>query len=126
MRTAPREPVPSLPTDTMIETMVSHSALQHPRVVPYLHLEIPANVPVKLFAGPDLARGAPALQLGGKPVQIVPQEDARVLLESRERLAAPATYRIHLRIPPEGVAGHVDVTLRDNVWTAVDAHVVER
>ena len=124
-RPAVRELVPSLPSDTMIETMVSHSVLTHPRVVPFLHLEIPANVPLKLFAGPDLARGAPKLQAGGKPVQIVPREEARVVLESREDLEGPS-YRIHLRIPPEGVVGHVDVTLRDNVWTAVNAKIAER
>lgn len=109
----------------MIETMMSHVVLSHPRVVPFLHLEISSNVPLKLFAGPDLARGAPALHAAGKPVVVVAKEQARVILESRERLDR-STSRIRFQIPPEGVIGHIDVALREGVWTAVGDSVAER
>jgi hypothetical protein len=116
-----RAPLPSPPS----ETSASQLALDHPRVVPFLHLEISQNVPLKLFAGPDLAPGAAHLRAGGQPVQLVSQAEARVILASKEKLADGTSYRIHVRVPPEGAVGHVDVALRDNAWVATGASMAE-
>lgn len=120
-----RELVAPIPPPAMVEQMQAQLALDHPLVAPYLHTEIPANLPLRLAPSPDLARGAPALKVGGQPVQIVPAAEARLIFKQLERLDGPRV-RVHLEVPPEGVRGHVDLELADHVWRAVDASVVER
>jgi hypothetical protein len=120
-----RELVAPIPPPEMVEQMQAQLALDHPLVAPYLHTEIPTNLPLRLAPSPDLARGAPALKAGGQPVQLVPAAEARLIFKNREQLEGPRV-RIHLEIPPEGVRGHVDLELADHVWRAFDASVVER
>lgn len=130
---AMRDLVPPPPTEAMIEKFLFHAVLNHPRVVPFLHLEISSNLPLKVFPGADFARpgGVADAQVGGQKVHVVANEsEARVVLVKREDLPFQAgqapTVRVHVRIPPEGVSGHVDVALADNVWTATDAVLAER
>lgn len=120
-----RGPTPPLPTEAKIQQLIAQAALDHPRVQPYLHTEVPANVPLALFAGPGLAKGADKLRAGGQLVKVVGEAEARVILRGREDIG-PARVRVRLDVPQEGVTGHVDVQLADNVWRAVDASVVER
>ncbi|MBL9100728.1 MAG: hypothetical protein JNL82_07215 [Myxococcales bacterium] len=120
-----RELLAPIPPPEMVEQMQAQLALDHPLVAPYLHTELPANLPLRLAPSPDLARGAPALKAGGQPVQIVPAAEARLIFKHLEQLEGPRV-RVHLEIPPEGVRGHVDLELADHVWRAVDASVVER
>ena len=119
------EPTPPIPSAAMVEQMLAQLVLDHPRVTPYLHTEVPANVPLRVAPSPDLAQGAAALQAGGQAVRVVPAAEARVIFKGRERIEG-ARERLRFEIPAEGVAGHVDVELADNVWRAVDASVVER
>lgn len=114
------------PTEAMVQQMIAQLVLDHPRVTPFLHLEIPANAPLAVFAAPDLAAGAASLRAGGQPVRVVATaSDARLVLRGRESLG-PAKERLTFEIPAEGVSGTVDVALADHVWRAVDASVSER
>lgn len=92
---------------------------------PYLHTEVAANLPLRVAPSPDLAQGAAKLQVGGQAVRIVAAGEARVVFKGREKIG-PARERVRLEIPAEGVVGHVDLELQDNVWRAVDASVAER
>lgn len=120
-----REPTPTIPSAAMVEQMLAQHVLDHPRVVPYLHTEIAANLPLRVAPSPDLAQGATALQVGGQAVRVVAEGEARVVFKGRERLG-PARERVRFEIPAEGVVGHVDLELADNVWKALDASVAER
>lgn len=123
---AERGPTPPLPTEAMIQQMIAQLVLDHPRVSPFLHVEIAANVPLAVFPSPDLSQGADKLTAGGRPVRVVAAEgDARLIFRGRESIG-PARERLRFAIPAEGVSGHVDVELADNVWRAVDASVAER
>lgn len=116
---------PPLPSAAMVEQLLGQLVLDHPRVQPYLHSEVAGNVPLRLAASPELAQGAAGLQAGGQKVQVVGADAARFVFTGREELGA-ARERVKFEIPPEGVVGHVDLQLADNVWTAVDAAVAER
>lgn len=125
-RAEERGPTPPLPTEAMIQQMIAQRVLDHPRVSPFLHTEVAANVPLAVLPSPDLAQGAGELTAGGRPVRVVAAEgEARLIFRGRESIG-PARERLRFAIPAEGVSGHVDVELADNVWRAVDASVVER
>ncbi len=110
----------------MVQQIQAQAVLDHPRVAPYLHTEIAANVPLAVLPSPDLAEEAAALKAAGQPVRVVTSEAAaRVVFRGLEDIG-PARVRVKFEIPREGVAGHVDLQLADHVWSAVDAHVVER
>ncbi|MCB9679150.1 MAG: hypothetical protein H6737_28870 [Alphaproteobacteria bacterium] len=113
-----------LPPDSVVQTMQAQLVLDHPSVAPFLHLEVAGNAPLKVFAVPELAKGAADLRAGGQPVQVVGEGEARLHLVGRESLEGPRV-RLTFRIPDEGVEGHVDVELADYVWSAVDASVAE-
>lgn len=118
--------VPPPPSAAMVQQIQAQTVLDHPRVAPYLHTEIAANVPLAVFPSPDLAEGAAELRAAGQPVRVVTSEAAaRVVFRGLEDIG-PAKVRVKFEIPREGVAGHVDLQLADHVWSAVDAHVVER
>lgn len=118
--------VPPPPSAAMVQQIQAQAVLDHPRVAPYLHTEIAANVPLAVLPSPDLAEGAAALKAAGQPVRVVTSEAAaRVVFRGLEDIG-PARVRVKFEIPREGVAGHVDLQLADHVWSAVDAHVVER
>ncbi len=119
------EPTPPLPTEAMIEQLLAQHVLDHPRVLGYLHTEVAGNLPLTVAPSADLAQGAAKLQAGGQAVRVVPVGEARVVFKGRERIG-PARERVRFEVPAEGVAGHVDLELADNVWSAVDAVVVER
>lgn len=123
---AARGLVPPPPSEAMVQQMLAQVVLEHPRVVPYLHLENSANVPLAVFPSPDLAKGAAKLRAADQVVRVVAAEaEARVIFRGREKIG-PAKERIKFEIPAEGVAGHVDLQLADYEWSAVDAQVVER
>jgi glucose/arabinose dehydrogenase len=123
---ASRGLIPPPPTEAMVQQIQAQKVLEHPRVAPYLHTEIAANVPLSVFPSPDLARGADKLTAAGQPVRVVATEgEARVVFRGLEDIG-PAKVRVKFEVPPEGVAGHVDLLLADDVWSAVDANVVER
>lgn len=124
-KAAVREPTPPIPTAAMVEQLLAQLVLDHPRVAPYLHTEVAANLPLRVAPSPDLAQGAAKLQVGGQAVRIVAAGEARVVFKGREKIG-PARERVRLEIPAEGVVGHVDLELQDNVWRAVDASVAER
>jgi len=120
-----RGPTPPIPSAAMVEQMLAQRVLDHPRVRPYLHTEVAANVPLRVAAAPELAQGVARLEVAGQVVQVVAAAEARVVFTGNERIG-PAKQRVRFEIPPEGVVGHVDLELADNVWQAVDASVVER
>lgn len=120
-----RGPTPPIPSAAMVEQMLAQRVLDHPRVSPYLHTEVAANVPLRVAAAPELAQGAARLKVAGQAVQVVAAAEARVVFTGNERIG-PAKQRVRFEIPPEGVVGHVDLELADNVWQVVDASVVER
>jgi len=123
---AARGLVPPPPSEAMVQQILAQQVLDHPRVAPYLHTEVPANVPLAVFPSPDLAKGAEKLRAGEQAVRVVASAgEARVIFRGRETVG-PAKERIKFEIPAEGVAGHVDLQLADHVWSAVDAQVVER
>lgn len=123
---ATRGLVPPPPSEAMVQQIQAQAVLEHPRVAPYLHTEIAANVPLAVFPSPDLAQGAAKLTAAGQPVRVAASEaEARVVFRGRTDIG-PAKVRVKFEVPPEGVAGHVDLQLADHVWSAVDAHVVER
>lgn len=119
------DPTPVQPPDAMVQQMQMQLALDHPRVRPYLHVERAQNLPLTVYAVSALAEGASALTAADQPVRVVPEQDARVRFTARERLDGPRV-RVRLAIPAEGVTAHVDLELRDYVWHAIDAEVVER
>jgi hypothetical protein len=124
----PGEPMrltPPLPSAAMVEQMLAQRVLDHPRVTPYLHTEVPANVPLRVAPSPDLAQGAAKLRVAGQVVQVVAAGEARFIFTGRERIG-PARERVRFEIPAEGVTGHVDLELADNVWSAIDAALTER
>ena len=121
-----KAPHPPIPPDSVVQTILAQAVLDHPAVAPYLHTEIASNLPLAVHAAPALADGAAALQAGGAPVRVVATPGAaRIRFVARESLPE-AGARIRFAIDAEGVSGHVDLTLRDFVWTATDARVVER
>lgn len=109
----------------MVEQMLAQLVLDHPQVAPFLHTEIPANLPLRVAPSPDLAQGAASLRVAGQAARVVTISEARVVFKGRERLG-PARERVRFEIPAEGVVGHVDLELADNVWHAIDASVAER
>jgi hypothetical protein len=119
------DPGAPLPPDAVVQTMQAQAVIDHPEVAMYLHLEIAGHVPLTVHAAADLAEGVAGLTAAGQPVQgmDVPGK-ARLHLVRRESLGGPKV-RIHLAIPEEGVSGHVDLTLADYVWSAVDARLTE-
>jgi hypothetical protein len=118
---------PPLPTEAMVQQMIGQLVIDHPAVQPFLHPEIPENVPLALWTVPELAQGALALTAGGSPVRVVPSaSDARVVMSRYEPVGSAARVRVHVEVPPEGAGGWVEVELRDNVWDAVDAQISER
>ena len=119
------ELTPTIPSPALVEQTLAQHVLDHPRVAPYLHTEIAANLPLRIAPSPDLTQGAAALTAGGRPVQVVAAGEARVVFKGREKLA-PARERVRFEIPAEGVVGHVDLELRDNAWQPIDASVAER
>jgi hypothetical protein len=119
------ELTPTIPPPAVIERMLAQRVLDHPKVAPYLHTENAANLPLRVAPSPDLAQGVARLQVAGQPVQVVAEAEARVVFKGREKIG-PARERVRFEIPAEGVVGHVDLELADNVWTAVDASVAER
>ncbi len=112
------------PPDSVGQTMQAQAVLDHPRVMPYLHLEVAGNVPLTVALPADLSQGAAGLRAGGQPVRAV-TEGARVRFLSRESLDGP-TVRLSFEIAAEGVTGHVDLNLVDHVWTAMAAEVTEQ
>ena len=117
---------PSLPPDRMVQTMLGQLVLDHVRVKPYLHVEVPANVPLTVFAIPSLAQGATGLSAGGATVRVVGNRaDARFAFTGRENLGS-GRVRVAFEVASEGVVGHVDLLLRDSVWEVADDHVIER
>jgi hypothetical protein len=113
---------PPIPPPEMVEEMIGQLVLSHPQVKPHLHV---GAEPLTLFPVPELARGAPGLEAAGRPVRVVAIEsEAQFVFRSYERIGTAAQLRIHFAIPAEGVSGHVDVELRDNVWRATGADVV--
>lgn len=120
-----QEPIPPLPTEAMIQQLLAQGVLDHPRVIGYLHTEVAGNLPLRVAPSADLTQGAAKLQAGGQAVRVVPVGEARVVFKGRERIG-PARERVRFEIPAEGVTGHVDLELANNVWSAVDAVVVER
>ena len=119
-------PHPPLPPDSVVQTILVQGVLDHPRVAPYLHTEIAANLPLTLYAPPDLADGLGAVTAAGQPIRAMPSPDqARVRLSARVQLEGPRV-RIPFTIPAEGVRGHVDLELSDYVWHPIDAVVIEQ
>jgi hypothetical protein len=115
-------PMPPLPTETMVQQMIGELVLDHPRVAAHLHA-----APVSIWPIPELALGAPSMRARGRPVLVAEREsDATFRFRAYETLGNRARVRVRFEIPSEGVSGHVDVELRDNVWEVVDAAVVER
>lgn len=119
------ELTPTIPPPAIVEQILAQRVLDHLKVAPYLHTEVAGNLPLRVAPSPDLAQGVARLQVAGQSVQVVDAGEARVVFKGRERIGA-ARERVRFEIPPEGVAGHVDLELADNVWTAVDVAVVER
>lgn len=117
--------VAPIPPPAMVEEMQAQLVLDHPRVAPYLHTEVPANLPLRLAPSPDLAQGSPSLRVAGQPVKIVAPADARFIFKGLEKQGGPRV-RIRFEIPPEGVSGHVDLELADYVWSAIDVALIER
>lgn len=118
-------PHPPLPPDAVVQTLLVQGLLDHPRVAPYLHAEIAANLPLTVYAPPDLADGLGSVTVAGQLVRAVPSpEQARVQLSARVPLEGPRV-RVPFAIPDEGVSGHVDLELSDYVWRPIDAVVVE-
>lgn len=112
--------------EVRVQSQLSQGVVDHPRVVPLLHLEIPANVPLMVYVKtPDLTAGAAALNAGGAPVVVsgLPSK-SRLHLLSREKVGE--VERVKFAIPAEGVTGHVDMKLKEGVYSAVDAQVAER
>lgn len=122
--TAPA-PIPALPPESAVQQMQMQLVLDHPQVRPYLHLEIPENLPLAVHAAAELSQGVASLNVGGHPVRVVDAGIARLRFTRREQLEGPRA-RVHFDIPPEGVVGHVDLELTDYLWHAVDASVVEQ
>ena len=123
--TRPADLTPPLPTEAMIQQLLAQGVLDHPRVIGYLHTEVAGNLPLRVAPSADLTQGAAKLQAGGQAVRVVPVGEAWVVFKGRERIG-PARERVRFEIPAEGVTGHVDLELANNVWSAVDAVVVER
>ena len=116
-----------LPPPQMVERMIATRVLEHPQVAPYLHQEIPANVPLAVHPVPELAQGMPQVRAGGQVVRVVATPaEARFVFTGYERTPGTSRVRVRFEIPSEGVSGHVDLELRDYVWEYVDASVVER
>lgn len=118
-------PTPPIPSAAMVEQLLAQQVLDHPRVRPYLHTEIAANLPLRVAPSADLAQGAAALVVAGQAVQVVTPAQARVVFTGQQSIGA-ARVRVGFEIPAEGVVGHVDLELADHVWRAIDASVVER
>lgn len=118
-------PTPPILSAAMVEQMLAQLVLDHPQVAPFLHTEIPANLPLRVAPSPDLAQGAASLRVAGQAARVVTVSEARVVFKGRERLG-PVRERIRFEIPAEGVVGHVDLELTDNVWHAIDGSVAER
>ncbi len=119
-------PTPPRPPEYMVQQILGQKVLNHPQVAPYLHTEVPANLPLTVHAVTGLDQGASRLTAGGQPVRVTPTaNEARFRFTARER-PAPARARIRFEIPDEGVVGHIDLELRDYVWSCIDAQVAEQ
>ncbi|MGE0789500.1 MAG: hypothetical protein AB7S26_27745 [Sandaracinaceae bacterium] len=111
------------PTEAMVQQMLLQAAIDDAAVRAYLHLEQPSNLPLALFAAPDLAEGAPSVTAGDRPVRVTSEGEARVRFTARE--SVEGAVRLQLAIPGEGVSGYVDLRLVDYEWRVVDRHLVE-
>lgn len=120
-------PTPPRPPEAMVQQILGQKVLDHPQVRPYLHTEVPANLPLTVHAVSGLELGAPRLTVAGQPVRVTPTaNEARFRFTATERMRPGARRRIRFEIPNEGVVGHVDLELRDYVWHTIDARVVEQ
>lgn len=117
-------PTPPIPSAAMVEQILAQHVLDHPQVSPYLHAEVPDNLPLRVAPSPDLAQGAANLKVREQAVVVTKADEARFVFLGRER-RGPAVERISFSIPSEGVRGHVDLELADHVWRAIDASVAE-
>jgi hypothetical protein len=123
----PSSPDPPLPSEAMVQQMIGQLVLDHPKVQPFLHLELPQNVPLSLWTVPELAKGAPSLIAAGQPVRVVPTAgEARVVMSRYQPVGNAARVRVDVEVPSEGASGWVEVELRDYVWSAVGAEISER
>lgn len=122
---SPTDLRPPMPTEAMIQKILARTVIEDSRVAKYLHLENPANLPLKVFAAKGLDEGVVDLKIGGQRVSVVDEASARVVLSGRERVEGP-NERVLIKIPAEGLSGHVDLTLADYVWSVTDVKLVER
>jgi len=119
-------PTPPIPPASMVQQLQGQLVLDHREVQTYLHMERADNMPLRLYAVPELAEGAAALEAGDGPVEVVGTPDeARFRFTALEDLEG-SRVRVRFEIPAEGVSGHVDLELRDWEWSVLDAEVVER
>ena len=123
---SPDPATPAPPTPATPRVSIGQAVVDHPQVVSFLHLDIPAHVPLRVYAVPELRPEVASIRAAGKPAVLVDKpDDARVRLTKVSALADSSQRRVFIEIPAEGARGHVDVELRDNTWQAIDAELVE-
>lgn len=125
---SPTAPAPAPPTDAELTALLQRT-LDHAKLAPFWHAELPGRRPVRLVKN-EATRRATGLVLHGEPVQVLALADLEAqqlpYLDVHEVRASPARVTVVFRYPIEGVVGEVAFTKQGGAWVEAEIHVAER